>query len=160
MTSERQTWVCESCGHEHTPRCPSCRVVISGQEAGTHRCNTCGNPLSEAVYTCPECQTEHGLQPPKPEVQGSRRRGWAIFSLQFARFFTGLVQMIGLFTLGISCTVAVSGGASTEGPSPGFFVLAGLVMFLALMPVQMLIMKTLKRVSRGRVTIGERRRQS
>ena len=158
VTTERITWTCDNCGHEHTPRCPSCRVVITGMEAAARRCSTCANPLTNAVYTCPECQTESGLQPPRPEIKRFRGRGLAILGLQGARFLTGLMQMLGLFTLGISCSVAAGGGGSPEGaPSLGVFQLSGLLIFLGLLPVQVLIARGLKGVSFGTVTVGERR---
>ncbi len=159
VTAERITWKCDNCGHEHTPRCPSCRVIITGMEAAAHRCSTCANPLTDAAYTCPECQTERGLQPPRTEIKRFRGRGLAILGLQGARFLTGLAQMVGLFTLGISCSVGAGGGTSPAGaPSLGVFQLAGSLIFLGLLPVQVLIARGLKGVSWGTVTVGERRR--
>jgi len=128
-------------------------------EAAAHRCSTCANPLTGAVYTCPECQTENGLQPPKPEIKRFRGRGLVILGFQGARFLTGLMQMVGLFTLGISCSVGAGGGESPEGaPSLGVLQLAGLLIFLGLIPVQVLIARGLKDVSFGTMTVGERRR--
>ena len=159
MTTERRSWVCVTCGHEHTPRCPTCHVIITGLEAAAHRCSTCGGPLTDSVYRCPECQTERALQPPGPEIERFRGRGLAVIGLQGARFFTGIVQMVALFTLGISCSIAGGGGTPPAGaPSLGMMQLAGLLLFLALMPVQVVIARALKRVSLGTVAPGERRR--
>ena len=160
MTTERKTWTCDSCAYEHTPRCPSCRAIITGLEADAHRCSTCANPLSDAVFTCPECQTEHGLHPPSPEIQRFRGRGLAIIGLQFARFLTGLTQMVAMLTLAVSCSVAAGGGERQEGaPSFATFQLGGFLVFVALLPVQILIAKGLKGVSYGTIVVGERRRR-
>lgn len=159
VTTERISWKCYNCGHDHTPRCPSCRVVITGMEAAAHRCSTCANPLTDAVYTCPECQAENGLQPPKPEIKRFQGRGLVILGLKGARFLTGLMQMVGLLTLGISCSMGADRGESPEGaPSLGVFQLAGSLIFFGLMPVQVLIARGLKDVGVGTMAVGERRR--
>ncbi len=134
-------------------------MIITGLEGAAHRCNTCGSPLTYAVYRCPECQTEGALQPPRAEIQRFRGRGLAIIGLQGARFLTGLVQMVALFTLAISCSVQAGGGTFSEGtPAPGMLALGGVLLFVALLPVQVVIARALKRVSFGTVAPGERRR--
>ena len=160
MATEKRTWTCRSCGYEVTPRCPSCRVIITGREANAGRCNTCGDPLTAAIYTCPECQEENALRPPAAQrLSPWRGRDLGIKGLQALRLIVGVIQMFGLILLGISCSAAAGGAEPPpEGPSFGQLQLLGLVALVGLIPVQIIIARIIKSLSYGTVTIGERRR--
>ena len=161
MTTEKRTWECRVCGHEQTPRCPTCRVVITGLEASAGKCNTCGSPITHAIYTCPECHTENALQPPAAQtLQPWRGRGLAVKGLRASRLLVGTAQMVGLILLAVSCSAAAGGGtASTDGPSLGTLQLGGFLTFIGLIPVQILIARAIKILSYGTVVIGERQRR-
>ena len=161
MATEKRTWTCSECGHELTPRCPACRVVITGQEAASGRCATCGSPLTGAIYRCPQCQAEVGLRPP-PEQRliPWRGRDLAVKGVQAARLLVGMAQMTGLILLAVSCSASAGGAEpSPNGPSFGSLQLLGLILLLGLMPIQIIFVRVIKRLSYGTVTIGERRRR-
>ena len=162
MAIEKRTWTCRSCGHVVTPRCPACRVVITGQEANAGRCNMCGTPLTAAIYTCPECQAENGLRPPPDQrLSPWRGRDLGIKGLQTLRLIVGMIQMAGLILLGVSCSAAAGGAEPpVDGPSFGQLQLMGLVALVGLIPVQIIIARIIKSLSFGTVTIGERRRRN
>ena len=160
MATEKRTWTCRECGYVVTPRCPACRVVITGREAGAGRCNMCGTPLTAAIYTCPECHMENALRPPADQrLTPWRGRDLGIKGLQALRLIVGMIQMAGLILLGVSCSAA-AGGANppVDGPSFGQFQLMGLTALVGLIPVQIIIARIIKSLSYGTVTIGERRR--
>ena len=70
--------------------------------------------------------------------------------LQAAQFAAGLAQVVGLFTLGISCSIAAGGSTPPEDAPPlGALQLSGLLVFVGLMPVQVLIARALRRVGSG-----------
>ncbi len=122
----------------------------------------CGTPITTAIYTCPECQTENGLRPPLDQ----RLRPWhgrdlGIKGLQALRLLVGMVQMAGLILLGVSCSAAAGGSdPPANGPSFGQLQLMGLVALVGLIPVQIIIARIIKSLSYGIVTIGERRRRN
>ena len=161
MATEKRSWTCNSCGHEITPRCPACRVVITGQEAISGRCNMCGTPITAAIYTCPDCQTENGLKPPPSQrLIPWRGRDLGIKGLQALRLVVGMMQMAGLILLGISCSAAAGGAeAPVDGPSLGQMQLLGLVALVGLIPVQVIIFRAIRSLSYGTIVIGERRRR-
>ena len=159
MTTERRTWQCASCGFDHTPRCPTCHVIVTALEADAGRCSTCANPITTAIYTCPECQTERALRPPRLPIPSWRGRGLAIKGLQTTRFFVGIVQMAGLLMMAVSCSAAAGGSVPQEGgPSLGMLQAGGFLSFFLLIPVQVAIYKALKRISFGTIDVGDRRR--
>ncbi len=160
MSTEKRTWTCSACSHELTPRCPACRVVITGQEAAAGRCGTCGTPITASIYTCPECQTENGLRPPPEQrLRPWRGRDLGIKTLQALRLLVGMAQMSGLILLGVSCSAA-AGGADppANGPTFGQLQALGLFALVGLIPVQIVIARLVKSLSYGTVRIGERRR--
>ncbi len=161
MATEKRTWTCSECGHELTPRCPACRIVITGQEAVSGRCATCGTPLTAAIYRCPECHAEGGLRPPPEQrLVPWKGRDLAVKGMQATRLIVGMAQMAGLILLAVSCS-AVAGGAEPppNGPSFGSLQLLGLILLVGLIPAQIIIARVIKRLSYGTVTIGERRRR-
>lgn len=161
MATEKRTWQCRSCGYEHTPRCPTCRVVITGREATAGKCNTCGSPITHSIYTCPECHAEDSLRPPPAQtLEPWKGRGLGVKSLRALRILVGTVQMSGLIILGVSCSVSASGSAGPEnGLSLGNLQLLGFLTFLLLVPVQIFIIRAIKKLSYGTVAIGERRQE-
>lgn len=156
--TEKRAWRCRACGEEHTPRCPACRVVITGAEASVGRCQTCGSPLTAATYTCPHCQTERGLRPPPLPIQPWRGRDLAIKGLQALRILVGTAQMVGLLLFMVSCSASAGGAVPRAGvPSALTLQMWGLLTFLGLIPVQVLLARAIKVVSLGSVVIGEQR---
>ena len=160
MAIEKRTWACRSCGHVVTPRCPACRVVITGREANAGRCNMCGTPLTAAIYTCPECHMENALRPPAEQrLTPWRGRDLGIKGLQALRLIVGMVQMSGLILFAVSSSAFCSGAEPrADGPSFTQLWLLGGVALVGLIPVQIIIARIIKSLSFGTVTIGERRR--
>ncbi|MBI4235805.1 MAG: hypothetical protein HY688_00415 [Chloroflexi bacterium] len=159
--SEKRAWRCRACRQEHTPRCPTCRVVISGPEAAAGRCQTCGSPITAAVYTCPHCQTERALQPPALPLRPWHGRDLGIKGLQALRILVGTTQMAGLILFAVSCSAAVGGATprSPNAPSLPTLQFVGFLVFTGLMPVQIVLAKVIKTLSHGSIAIGERRPQ-
>ena len=162
MATEKKTWTCRSCDHEVTPRCPACRVVITGQEAEAGRCNMCGSPITAAIYTCPECQVENALRPPADQrLRPWRGRDLGVKGLQALRLIVGMIQMAGLIMLGVSCSAAAGGAEPpVNGPSFGQLQFMGFAALVGLIPVQIIIARVIRSLSFGTVTIGERRRRN
>lgn len=157
--TEKRAWRCKSCGQEHTPRCPTCRVVITGAEAAAGRCQTCGSPLTAALYTCPQCHTERALQPPTLPLRPWGGRDLGIRGLQALRILLGTIQMAGLILFMVSCSAAVGGATprNDNAPSLATLQIAGLLIFFVMLPVQIALAKTIKNLSHGSIVIGERR---
>lgn len=162
MATEKRTWTCRACDHVVTPRCPTCRVVITGQEAGAGRCNMCGDPLTASIYTCPECLVENSLQPPVDQrLRPWRGRDLGIKGLQALRLIVGMVQMAGLILFAVSSSAFCSGAEPrADGPSFTQLWLLGGVALVGLIPVQIIIARIIKSLSFGMVTIGERRQRN
>jgi hypothetical protein len=156
---EKRTWRCRVCAHEHTPRCPTCRVVITGLEAANGKCNTCGFPITAAIYTCPNCQTENALRPATPVIRPWHGRDLGIKGLQLLRLIVGGIQMAGLLMMAVACSAAFGGAAPQPGaPSLQTLQIGGFLTFVLLIPVQIVIARAIKAISYGTVVIGERRR--
>jgi len=160
--TEKRAWRCRSCGQEHTPRCPACRVVVTGVEASVGRCQTCGTPLTAAIYTCPHCHMERALQPPALPLRPWRGRDLGVKGLQTLRVLLGTIQMAGFLLFAVSCSAAV-GGATPRGegaPSLQTLQIVGFVTFIVLIPVQVVLARVIKTMSLGTVVIGERKKQT